>query len=201
MRALEGAPRRIGMLGMGCGTLAAYGRPGDTLHIYEINPLVLGLARTWFTYLKDTPATVEVTLGDGRLSLESEPSQQFDLLIMDAFSGDSVPVHLLTREALHTYFRQLKPGGILAINTTNRYLDLNPVVERGATAFGKLALAYPYEPDPGDIVCFACDWALIMDRATLDRHPELSVDSNLLGPHTRLRVWTDDFSNMFQILK
>src|SRR5208337_1453056 len=113
--------------------------------IYEINPLVLGLARTQFTYLKDTPAAVEVSLGDGRLNLESERSQQFDILIMDAFSGDSVPVHLITREALATYFRHLKPGGILAINTTNRYLNLNPVIERGATSFGKLALAYPYD--------------------------------------------------------
>jgi SAM-dependent methyltransferase len=199
--ALERAPRRIGMLGMGCGTIAAYGRPGDRLRIYEINPLVPMLARTWFTYLRDTPAAVEVSLGDGRLSLESEPSQQFDLLIMDAFSGDSVPVHLITREALATYFRHLKPGGILAINTTNRYLDLNPVVERGAASFGKLALAYAYEPDPGDVICFACDWALILDRATLDRHPELAIDADLLRPHPRLRTWTDDFSNMLQILK
>ena len=130
------------MLGMGCGTVAAYARRGDVLHIYEINPLVPILAGTQFTYLKDTAASVEISMGDGRLVLESEPSQQFDILIMDAFSGDSVPVHLITREALATYFRHLKPGGILAINTTNRYLDLNPVVERGASAFGKLAIAF-----------------------------------------------------------
>jgi hypothetical protein len=201
MQAFESAPRRIGMLGMGCGTIAAYGRPGDTLRIYEINPLIPVLARRWFTYLEDTPARVEVVLGDGRLSLESEPSQQFDLLIMDAFSGDSVPVHLITREALATYFRHLKPGGILAINTTNRYLDLNPVVERGATSFGKVALAYAYDSEIGDPVCFSCDWALIMDRATLGRHPELARDANLLRPHPDFRAWTDDFSNMLQILR
>jgi SAM-dependent methyltransferase len=201
MQAFESAPRRVGMLGMGCGTIAAYGRPGDTLRIYEINPLIPVLARRWFTYLEDTPAKVEVVLGDGRLSLESEPSQQFDLLIMDAFSGDSVPVHLITREALATYFRHLKPGGILAINTTNRYLDLNPVVERGATSFGKVALAYAYDSEIGDAVCFSCDWALIMDRATLGRHPELARDANLLRPHTDFRTWTDDFSNMLQILR
>jgi hypothetical protein len=201
MRALEGHPRRIGMLGMGCGTVAAYARRGDVLHIYEINPLVPILAGTQFTYLKDTAASVEISMGDGRLVLESEPSQQFDILIMDAFSGDSVPVHLITREALATYFRHLKPGGILAINTTNRYLDLNPVVERGASAFGKLAIAFPFTPEPGDLVCFACDWALIVDRETLERHPELTVDSETLGPHTGMRAWTDDFSNMFQILR
>ena len=89
-----GVPRRIGILGLGCGTLAAYGRSGDTIRIYEINPLVLEIARSEFTYLGDTPAHVETVLGDGRLSLEREPSQQFDVLVMDAFSGDSVPVHL-----------------------------------------------------------------------------------------------------------
>src|ERR1017187_6905157 len=83
-----------------------------------------------FSYLHDTPAKVEIVMGDGRLNLESEPSRQFDILVMDAFSGDSVPVHLITREAFQTYFRHLKPNGILAVNTTNSYLDLEPVMER-----------------------------------------------------------------------
>src|ERR1017187_1795410 len=115
MRALEGHPRRIGILGLGCGTLAAYGRPGDTLRIYEINPKVLEIANRDFTYLKDTPAKVEIAMGDGRLVLEgesTEPSQLFDILVMDAFSGDSVPVHLITKEAFAIYFRHLKPTGI-----------------------------------------------------------------------------------------
>ena len=99
MTALAGAPRRVGILGLGCGTLAAYGHAGDTFRIYEINPLVLRIAQTEFSYLRDTKARMEVAMGDGRLVLESEPSQQFDLLVMDAFSGDSVPVHLITREA------------------------------------------------------------------------------------------------------
>jgi len=201
LRELEGSPRRIGMLGMGCGTIATYGRPGDTLRIYEINPLVPVLARTWFTFLADSQARVEVVLGDGRLSLEAEPGNQFDILIMDAFSGDSIPVHLITREALAVYFRHLKPGGILAINTTNSYIDLNPVVERGASSFGKLVLSYPYAPSRADQVCFPCDWALVMDSATLERHPALLSDAGMLGPHPALRVWTDDFSNMLQILR
>ncbi len=138
MRSLEGAPRRIGILGLGCGTLAAYGKAGDTIRIYEINPLVLGSAQREFTYLRDTPAKVEVALGDGRLSLDSESSQQFDILVMDAFSGDSVPVHLVTREAFAIYFRHLKPGGILAVNVTNTYLNLAPVMARAAASFGKV---------------------------------------------------------------
>jgi predicted O-methyltransferase YrrM len=201
MQAQEGRPRRIGILGLGCGTLAAYGRPGDTLRIYEINPLVLDIARREFTYLGDTPARVEVALGDGRLLLESEPSQQFDLLVMDAFSGDSVPVHLITREAFRTYFRHLKPGGILAVNITNTYLDLRPVVERAAAGFGKVALVYDYEPDYDDFLCFGCSWALIMDGATPAAHPGLVQAGQVLRQERPFRAWTDDYSNMFGILR
>lgn len=202
MRSLEGAPRRIGILGLGCGTLAAYGRAGDTLRIYEINPLVLEIARSQFTYLGDTAAAVEVAMGDGRLSLEREPAQRFDLLVMDAFSGDSVPVHLITREAFRTYFRHLKPGGILAVNITNAYLDLEPVIERAASDFGKVSYVYRYEPtEDDDIFCFHCAWTLIMSSAALDAHPELANNAKRLAPHPRFREWTDDFSNMFGILK
>jgi spermidine synthase len=201
MHALERRPRRLGILGLGCGTLAAYGRPGDTLRIYEINPLVLRIARTQFTYLADTAARVEVALGDGRLSLEGELSQQFDLLVMDAFSGDSVPIHLITREAFQTYFRQLKPSGILAVNITNTYLDLRPVMERIAATFDKIALVYDFTPDEDDFLCFGCAWTLIMDRATLDVYPELGQGAKGLQPRRSFRMWTDDFSNMYSILR
>ncbi len=106
----DGVPRRIGVLGLGAGTIALYGRAGDTVRIYEINPIVAQLARSEFTYLRDTRARVEIVMGDGRLSLEREPDQRFDVLVMDAFSGDSVPVHLLTEEAFRTYLRHLAPG-------------------------------------------------------------------------------------------
>jgi hypothetical protein len=201
MRAQEGPPRRIGILGLGCGTLAAYGRPGDTLRIYEINPLVVDIARREFTYLRDTPARVEVALGDARLLLESEPSQQFDLLVMDAFSGDSVPVHLITREAFRTYFRHLKPAGILAVNITNTHLNLEPVMERAAAALGKVALVYDYDPDANNFLCFSCSWTLIMDRATLAAHPDLENAARVLRQTRPFRAWTDDFSNMFGILR
>ena len=201
MRANAGSPRRIGILGLGCGTLAAYGRAGDTLRIYEINPLVLDIARNQFSYLRDTPARVEVAIGDGRLLLDAEDSQQFDILVMDAFSGDSVPVHLITREAFQTYFRHLKPHGILAVNISNTYLNLEPVMERAANALDKVALTYHYEPADEDFLCFSCSWTLIMDRATSAAHPELRKDAKELRPERPFRVWTDDFSNMYSILK
>ena len=201
MRAQQGHPRRIGMLGLGCGTLAAYGRPGDTLRIYEINPLVVELANREFTYLRDTPAKVEIAMGDGRLNLESEPSQQFDILVMDAFSGDSVPVHLITREAFRTYFRHLKPGGILAVNITNNYLDLEPVMEGAASAVDKVAYSYFFESEPEDEVCFTSSWALIMDRRTWDAQSTLHENAKLLRPVPKFRAWTDDFSNLFGILR
>lgn len=201
MRALEGAPRRIGIIGLGCGTLAAYGRPGDTLRIYEINSLVLDIARRDFTYLSDTPAKVDVAIGDGRLVLEAEQPQQFDIFVMDAFSGDSVPVHLLTREAFDLYRRHLKSNGILAVNISNRYLDLGPVMERAAAAMGKVALTYEYDPPEEDTFCFACTWTLIMDRSTLEAHPQLKDAATELKQERPFRMWTDDFSNMYSILK
>ncbi len=201
MRALGGEGRRIGVIGMGCGTLAAYGRPGDTLRIYEINPLVWQIARTQFTYLKDTPAKLEVAMGDARLSLEAEPSQQYDILVVDAFSGDAVPVHLLTVEAFRTYFRHLKLGGILALNTTNRYLDLDPVMAHAAATFGKIALHYAFISSPDEFLCFDCDWTLIMDRSSLAAHPGLERGAEELKPLPNFRTWTDDFSNLYSILR
>jgi hypothetical protein len=204
MRALEGRPRRIGILGLGCGTLAAYGRAGDTLRIYEINPQVVEIARRDFTYLKDTPANVEVAMGDARLTLEAEPAedgQLFDILVMDAFSGDSVPVHLITKEAFAIYFQHLKATGILAVNISNSYLALDPVMERAADAFGKVALVYHWDPKADDTMCFSCSWTLILDRATLGAHPELQRNASILRQTRPFRIWTDNFSNMFSILK
>jgi hypothetical protein len=203
MRATEGRPRRIGILGLGCGTLAAYGRAGDSIRIYEINPLVIDIARREFTYLSDTPARVETAIGDGRLVIESEPANhEFDVLVMDAFSGDSVPVHLITREAFRSYFAHLSPGGILAVNISNKYLDLEPVMQRAAESLGKAGFVYHYTPGEDDTLCFSCSWALLMDDATAQAHPELARHaSGTLRPTRTFRVWTDDFSNMYSILK
>lgn len=197
----QGPPRRIGVLGLGTGTLTVYGRRGDVFRIYEINPLVIQLARTEFTYLRDTAARVEIALGDGRLALEREPGQQLDVLVMDAFSGDSVPVHLLTREAVRTYLRHLKPGGILALNISNRYIDLRPVMARMAREFGKLALCFDFDAEEEDLLCFGSTWVLIVDAATRQALAGALDGGKVLESRPGFRLWTDDFSNLWGILE
>ena len=194
-------PRRIGILGLGAGTLVAYGRRGDVFRIYEINPQVARLARSEFTYLRDTPARVETVLGDGRLSLEREPDQGFDVLVMDAFSGDSVPAHLLTLEAFRTYLRHLKPGGVLALNISNKYLNLRPVMARAASRFGKVAMCLEFSAGDEDLLCFGSSWALIMDAGTREALAAKLASSYLLPPDPGFRPWTDDYSNILRILK
>jgi hypothetical protein len=200
LRASEGRPRRIGILGLGCGTLAAYGRAGDTVRIYEINPLILDLARKEFSYLRDTPAKVEVALGDGRLSLERDPPQGFDVLVMDAFSGDSVPVHLITREAFALYFSHLKPGGVLAVNISNRYLDLDPVIGAAARAFGKICLVFHFTPEEDNSLCFGCSWALVMDEQTRREYSSALATGEVVSPRPHFRSWTDDYSSLYGIM-
>jgi hypothetical protein len=194
-----GVSWQVGILGLGAGALAPYGKAGDTFRIYEINPQVLDLAQSWFTYLKDTPAKVIVALGDGRLVLEREPVRLFDLLVMDAFSGDSVPVHLITREAFAGYFRHLKPGGLLAVNISNRYLNLEPVMERAASYFGKLGLVFVHYATEDDFFCNSSAWVVLVNR---DQPLAESLRSGrVLQPRPGFRIWTDDFSNMFGILR
>ena len=123
---------RIGAIGLGVGTLAAYPRDGQYLRFYEINPAMVHLANTNFSYLQDCRGQVEIAMGDARLSLEGEPPQNFDVIVLDAFSGDSVPTHLLTKEAFAVYLRHLVPGGVICAHITNTYLDLVPVVRAAA---------------------------------------------------------------------
>jgi SAM-dependent methyltransferase len=201
MGVLERGPRRIGILGLGCGTLAAYSREGDVFRIYEINPFVVRLAKTEFSYLSDSHARVEIAIGDGRLALESEPAQKFDLLVMDAFSGDSVPVHLITQEAFRVYFRHLKPNGILAVNISNRYLDLKPVIGAAGAGLGKLALGYYFEPPDDDPLYYVSEWTLIMDQSALAAHPQLRDGAELIAPYPGFRPWTDDYSGILTIFK
>jgi hypothetical protein len=140
-RRLSGEPMSVGVIGLGVGTLAAWSRPGDTYRFYEINPAAERLAREYFTFLRDAEADVEVVLGDGRIALEEELAgttsrPRFDVLIIDAFSGDAVPVHLLTLESLELYRRTLAPGGVLVLQITNRHVDLERVVRGLANAAG-----------------------------------------------------------------
>ncbi|MEK7705512.1 MAG: fused MFS/spermidine synthase [Myxococcota bacterium] len=192
-----GRPHRIGVVGLGAGTLAAYGRKGDTVLIYEINDQVLDLARSEFTYLGDSPATVVPVLGDARLSLEAAPSERLDVLVIDAFSGDAIPVHLLTLEAVETYLRHLRPDGVLAMHITNNTLDLRPVVASAAEHFGKTATIDSFRPSDDDWFCRTADWMLISSPERALTLPTQQV----VAPTPDFRPWTDDYSNLLRILK
>jgi len=192
------ASMKVGVIGLGAGSLAAYAGPGDVFRFYEINPLVEQLARKEFTYLNDCRGSVDVVLGDGRLSLEREPDQQYDLLVVDAFSGDSIPVHLLTLQAMELYFRHLKPEGILALHITNTHLDLAPVVERLCSTLGKQAVVIENARD-GIRKIYRSDWALVSSHVIRSQAIEEAGDE--LDARPDLRVWTDDYNNLFQILK
>jgi hypothetical protein len=194
-------PRKIGILGLGIGTLAVYGRAGDSIRMYEINEQVLDLAQSEFTYLKDSPSKIEHVLGDGRLMLEREQSNQFDLLTMDAFSGDSVPTHLITLEAMKVYFAQIKPTGYLALNITNTYLDMQPVMAAAAAHYGKVAMVYALQPKEGDAFCRRSVWAFIMDAKQADNLPDAMKEGVRLSPRPGFKPWTDNFSNLLGILK
>ncbi|HKW81552.1 MAG TPA: fused MFS/spermidine synthase [Casimicrobiaceae bacterium] len=191
---------KIGVIGLGAGTIAAYGSTGDIYRFYDINPAVLRIANSRFSYLKDSDATIETPLGDARLNLEREPPQGFDLLAVDAFSGDAIPVHLLTLEALAVYRRHMKPGGIIAFHVTNRYLDLIPVVARLAAASGMHALLIAQDSDGGSIS--SSDWVLLSDSAGALAAPLIAAAAKPLrsGP-AGPPPWTDDFNNIVRALK
>lgn len=188
----------VGLIGLGAGTLAACAREGDTFRFYEINPLVVDLARSEFTYLKDSPGVIEIVVADGRLGLERDAERRFRILVVDAFSGDSIPVHLLTREAFELYFERLEPDGVLALHVSNTALDIAPVVERIVSAMNKAALLFV---SGGDLSLDRSEsvWVLVTNEAqTL---APLRPKGQPLPVNPRLRAWTDDYSNLFQILK
>ena len=194
---------RIGIIGLGTGTTAAYGRLGDYVRYYEINPLVLELAKKEFFFLADCKAKLDVAMGDARLTLEQELKdghpQNFDVLAVDAFSSDSIPVHLLTKEAMDLYFRHLRPDGILAVHISNRYLNLQPVLEGEVHATQKIARVVDTEDDDTQDV-FGATWVLITSPATGFTGETLTSSAPLDSKKT-VRLWTDDYSNLFQILK
>jgi len=192
--------RRMGFIGLGAGTLAAYGRRGDAFRFYEINPLVERIARTEFLFLRESEAAVDCALGDARLTLEREAPRHYHLLAVDAFSGDSIPVHLLTLEAFQLYFRHLEPDGILAVHISNRYLDLEPVVEQAARALGKETLVVDTAEDE-DADVFAATWVLLTGKAGLFRTGLFKGAGAGPEPARNVRIWTDDYSNLYKVLK
>jgi hypothetical protein len=200
MAAAPSEPRRVGLIGLGAGTLASYGRTGDLYRIYEINPQVFELADSEFTFLRDSPAQIERVLGDARLALEREAPQDFDLLAVDAFSGDAVPVHLLTAEAMDVYMRHMKPGGIVAFHVSNRYIELAPVVARIAQMKGLHAVLVSDDAKDSKWLD-PTDWVLVArDPGVLAREPLRSAATPVaLAANTR--PWTDDFNNLLGVLK
>lgn len=191
-------PKHVGVVGLGTGTLAVYGRPGDRFRFYEINPHVVEVARREFTFLADCRAEVAVVTADARLALEQEEPQRFDLLAVDAFSGDSIPVHLLTLEAFALYERHLAPGGVLAVHVSNRFLDLPPVVALAAERRGLEARLVRSEGGPD---ASAASWMLLSRDPGLFGDPELRDVAEPVVPRASLRAWTDDYSNLVRIIK
>lgn len=201
------APRRIGVLGLGIGVLAAYAQPGDELTFYEINPDVIQLAQgkgTFFHFLSDARGAVRVVAGDARLSLEQElaahGSKQFDLLVLDTFNSDSVPVHLVTREAMALYLQHLKPDGALALHISNNYLDLRPVIYKLADEFG-LHAAFIETPADNERASLSL-WMLLTRNEKFLAQPEIAARISPRPADLKpLNLWTDDYSNLFQILR
>jgi hypothetical protein len=195
---------RIGVVGLGTGTLAAYGRPGDSFRFYELNPAVIDAARQHFSYLRDTPASVDIVPGDGRISLQRElrqyGSRGYDVLVIDAFNSDAIPVHLLTLEALELYWSHLKPDGVLALHLTNNYLDLVSVASNLGSSLGKEVLFVTTPREVG--VSSAADWVLLSRDAGVfaEKLPEEAAATELTMPGLE-RLWTDDYSNLLDALK
>ena len=201
---LEKRALKAGIVGLGTGTLAVYGEPGDLLRFYEINPDVVTIAREMFTFLKDTPAHTELLTGDARLLLEDElrqgKPQQYDLLLVDAFSSDAIPIHLLTRECFAIYHRHLAPNGLLLMHLTNRHLDLVPVVRAQAAAIGAQAALISSLPDEA-LGTKKADWMVVTSNQEFLDNPV--IKSRLTPPPVERPdiLWSDDYASLWQILK
>jgi hypothetical protein len=208
--ARESGPLRVGVVGLGVGTLAAYGQPGDYFRFYEIDEDVIRLARRHFSFLPQSAAEIDVVAGDARVSLEREPPQQFHVLVLDAFTGDSIPVHLLTVEVFASYLRHLRDDGVIAAHISSRYVNLVPVV----TALARhceLAEAYVVWPPVGVSVKWADEhglsltqsqWMLLArDRRILERSPIQEATQVSVGDGGPLRLWTDQSNNLLEVLR
>jgi predicted O-methyltransferase YrrM len=199
IKALGTQPLRVAVIGLGTGTLATYGRPNDVFRFYELNPQVIEIARSKFTFLSDSRATVETVLGDARLTMEREAPQRYDVIAIDAFSSDSIPVHLLTREAMKTYLRHLKPDGVIAFHVTNRFLRLSPVVKMIADEQKLQTALVVDEADESDLA--KTDWVLVTRNSKLLARKEIAAAQSQIDTIPGLAVWTDDYNNLFRILK
>ncbi len=196
----RGRTKRVGIVGLGAGTIAAYGQPGDTFRFFEIDPLVERIARELFTYLRDTPARTDVVLGDARFSINRDNSGPYDVLALDAFSGDAVPIHLLTQQALALYRKHLAPDGILAFHISSQYLDLEPVLARAAQQTGMHAVTVHSAGDENQGI-FNADWVLLTNDEAFLAQPEVARAVQPAQMRNNVNLWTDDYSSILPILK
>ena len=200
-------PLRVAVVGLGTGSILVHARRGDLFRFYEIDPQVVTAAREYFTYLADTPAEVEVVLGDGRLSLQREEqagNPEFDVIVLDAFAGDAIPMHLLTAEAFELYQSRLAHGGAIAVHISNRHVDLAPVIRAQALGLDLISLLTVGDPDLEQFR-YTATWILLSLNA------DFITDPSVLGraepwtgeaaePAARYR-WTDDHSNLLDVLR
>lgn len=200
----QAGPVRLGFVGLGVGTLSAYGRAGDVVRFYELDPDVLALAKNQFSYLSSSPSTIEYVIGDARSSMERELAagarQEYDVLAIDAFSSDSIPVHLITREAIQLYFEHLKPNGILAVHISNRFLDLKPVLANIAQAAGLTARLVTDSPADNSSASIT-DWVLIARSPAVFDGERLAEVVEPIEPNPNFSLWTDQFNNLIDVLK
>jgi hypothetical protein len=200
LRECYAAPATVGVVGLGAGTIAAYGRYGDTYRFYEINQQVANIAQGLFYFLRGSKANIQIVTGDGRLELQRETSPAFDVLALDAFSGDAIPVHLLTEEAFQLYRRRLRQGGALAFHVSNQYLDLAAVVMQLAGRNGFNAVLVRNHQDT-DALIDAADWVLVTNNRAVLNNPGVLAHRLPVAPRMGLRPWTDSYDNLLQVFK
>ena len=193
-------PRRVAVIGLGTGTMAAFGKSGDVFRFYDINPAVEPIARRYFTYLRGSRAQIDVVNGDARVSLANEPPQHYDVIAVDAFSGDAIPVHLITEQALALYRRHLTPNGVVAFHISNRYLNLGPVVEQLAQHAG-MKTVFISNGDETDQDVWTSDWMLVTTDTSLLALPAIASLKDTVSVPPRLRLWTDDYNSLLPILR
>jgi hypothetical protein len=192
-------PRNIGVIGLGAGTLAAYGQPGDRIRFYEINPAVVPIAQNVFTYIRESAAQVTIVGGDARTELAREAPQQFDVLVVDAFTGDAIPLHLLTTQALALYRKHLAPGGIIAFHISNQHVDLEPALALLAQSAGMKARRFS-SPSNDDRDEFVAYWVLLTYDGEFFAQPEVAAAGRAPVFRPGLRLWTDDYSSLLPLL-
>jgi len=204
-----GKGMKVGVLGLGIGTLAAYGQPGDEYRFYEINPVMVDLANgqgSYFSFVKDSKAQNEIVLGDARISLENELAaglqHEFNILVLDTFNSDSIPVHLVTRQAFEVYMQTLATDGLIAVHISNRRLDLRPVFWQLAKHFDLEMAIVQVPPTGSDPATSGSVWVLLTRNSELYKIPALAEKlGKLEGFNKDIRLWTDDYSNLIQLLR